>query len=426
MGVVYKARQKSLNRWVAIKILAPEKEGEKKFAERFGSEAQTLAQLNHPNIVTVFDYGETEGLYYIVMEFVDGVNLRDLLADGKMDAEQALAIIPPICEALQFAHDKGIVHRDIKPENLLIDRDGRVKIADFGIASLIGAVAEKSGTPPYMAPEQGTKGGVDHRADIYALGVVLYEMLTGERPSSPLDLPSQKVRLDIRIDDIVLRALSQEPERRYRTANDFRTVVEGMAPEKVSQVGALTPSTVNRDIEPRFQQGLGVAIILTGALNGLAILLSLVVLPIFSAIGLYRVSQAKSHFYFEPSFGENFPSVGPIVSVIWGMSFIFISAVSILCVIGGNHMYRGSSRNWAFVGAVACCLTPLWWPLGLILGVAAIILLVLNKGEESPSSVSALEATPSAGPRLSILAVVAAVLVAIPMLMLVLSLLLIG
>ncbi|MFC7335623.1 protein kinase [Haloferula chungangensis] len=226
MGVVYKARQKSLNRWVAIKVLAPEKIDDEKFAERFAREARTLAQLNHPNIVTVHDYGETDGLYYIVMEFVDGVNLRDLLRDGKIESTQALTIVPPICEALQYAHDKGIVHRDIKPENLLIDREGRVKIADFGIASLVGTTGESSGTPPYMAPEQGAHSHVDHRADIYALGAVLYEMLTGDRPSSPLDLPSQKVQLDIRIDDIVLRALSKEPKRRYRTANEFRSVVE--------------------------------------------------------------------------------------------------------------------------------------------------------------------------------------------------------
>ena len=237
MGVVYKARQKSLNRWVAIKTLSPERMENDHFAERFSREAQTLALLSHPNIVTVHDYGETDGLFYIVMEYVDGVNLRDLLHDGKMDSAQALSIVPPICEALQYAHDKGIVHRDIKPENLLIDREGRVKIADFGIASLVGDTDDKTGTPPYMAPEQGSHENVDHRADIYALGVVLYEMLTGERPASPLNLPSQKVQLDIRIDDIVLRALSKEPDRRYRTANEFRTVVENA----VGQTSLVTP-----------------------------------------------------------------------------------------------------------------------------------------------------------------------------------------
>ena len=170
MGVVYKARQKSLNRLVAIKILAPDREHEPRFAERFAREAELLARLNHPHIVTIHDFGETGGLFYLVMEFVDGVNLRDLLRDGKLEPKQALAIVPPICEALQYAHDKGIVHRDIKPENLLLDREGRIKIADFGIAALMGADGENSGTPPYMAPEQGgDRTGIDHRADLYAL-----------------------------------------------------------------------------------------------------------------------------------------------------------------------------------------------------------------------------------------------------------------
>ncbi len=224
MGVVYKARQKSLDRWVAIKVLAPERVHEEGFSERFGREAKTLARMSHPNIVTVFDHGEADGLFYIVMEYVDGVNLRDLLREGKMAPEQALTIVPPICEALEYAHGKGVVHRDIKPENLLLDRDGRIKIADFGIASLVGARGEKSGTPPYMAPEQ-EKGGVDRRADIYALGVVLYEMLTGERPTRDLVAPSSKVAVDGRIDEMVLRALEEEPARRYQTAEEFRSVV---------------------------------------------------------------------------------------------------------------------------------------------------------------------------------------------------------
>ncbi len=227
MGVVYKARQKSLDRWVAIKILRQERVGEEKFAERFTREAQTLARLNHPNIVTVFDFGETGGLFYLVMEFVDGVNLRDLLRDGKLEPKQALAIVPPICEALQFAHDKGIVHRDIKPENLLLDRDGRIKIADFGIASLMGADGDAAGTPPYMAPEQsGASSEVDSRADIYALGAVLYEMLTGERPTKDLVAPSKKVHIDVRLDEMVLRALEKSPELRYQTADEFRTAVD--------------------------------------------------------------------------------------------------------------------------------------------------------------------------------------------------------
>jgi len=257
MGVVYKARQKSLDRWVAIKVLAPERSGEEKFAERFAREAATLAKLNHPNIVTVHDFGETGAIFYIVMEYVDGVNLRDLLRDGKMDPKQALAIVPPICDALQYAHDKGIVHRDIKPENLLLDREGRVKIADFGIAALVGAGGEPAGTPPYMAPEQvEPRSEVDHRADIYALGVVLYEMLTGERPGKQIEAPSKKVQIDVRLDEIVLRALERKPELRYQQASDVKTMVETIvttplpqnasaevAPEGVSTAGS--PSKVS-------------------------------------------------------------------------------------------------------------------------------------------------------------------------------------
>jgi tRNA A-37 threonylcarbamoyl transferase component Bud32 len=226
MGVVYKARQKSLNRLVAIKILAPEREREARFAGRFAKEAEMLAKLSHPHIVTIHDFGETGGLYYLVMEFINGVNLRDLLREGKMAPEQALAIVPPICDALQFAHDHGIVHRDIKPENILLDREGRVKIADFGIATLAGDAAERAGTPHYMAPEQsGGAKAIDHRADVYALGVVLYEMLTGERPTAIPVAPSRRVQIDVRLDEVVLRALEATPERRFQSVGEFHTLL---------------------------------------------------------------------------------------------------------------------------------------------------------------------------------------------------------
>src|SRR5512137_131015 len=138
MGVVYKARQPRLGRFVALKILAREKEKDPRFAERFSREAQALARLNHPNIVTVYDFGEADELYYLTMEFADGVSLRRLLQTRKIEPEEALGIVPKICEALQFAHDEGVVHRDIKPENILLDKKGRVKIADFGIAKIMG------------------------------------------------------------------------------------------------------------------------------------------------------------------------------------------------------------------------------------------------------------------------------------------------
>src|SRR5206468_12090674 len=183
MGFVFKARQRKLERLVALKILPRSLAADPAFAERFTREGRVLARLSHPNIVTIHDFGQANGFFYLLMEFVDGVNLRQALRVGRFTPEQALAIVPPVCEALQYAHEHGIVHRDIKPENLLLDKDGRVKIADFGIAKMLHAEesnvglaeSQPAGTPQYMAPEQRTEPQqADHRADIYSLGVVLY------------------------------------------------------------------------------------------------------------------------------------------------------------------------------------------------------------------------------------------------------------
>jgi predicted Ser/Thr protein kinase len=240
MGIVYRARQKALDRVVALKILAGEWQDEAGFAGRFEKEAKLLARLNHPNIVTIHDFGRAGELYYIVMEYVDGVNVRDLLRDGRLESEQALAIVPPICDALQFAHDHGVVHRDIKPENILLDREGRVKIADFGIATMAGDAADRSGTPAYMAPEQAAHAqAVDHRADIYALGVVLHEMLTGERPAAGA-VPSARVQIDVRLDEIVLRSLAAKPELRFQQVSEVKSLVTQvmLTPPPAMQAGA--------------------------------------------------------------------------------------------------------------------------------------------------------------------------------------------
>ena len=245
MGVVYKARQKTLNRFVALKLLAPERVNDPKFAERFAREAQALAALAHPNIVTIHDFGQAGGFYYLLMEFVDGANLRHLLRGRKFTPEEALAIVPPLCDALQFAHERGIVHRDIKPENILLDKTGRVKVADFGIARMLGngqgqnggeppspenATQGVVGTPGYIAPEQQSDPKrVDSRADIYSLGVVFYEMLTGELPGKKIEPPSHKVQIDVRLDEIVLRALERKPELRYQQASVLKTQVETIA-----------------------------------------------------------------------------------------------------------------------------------------------------------------------------------------------------
>jgi len=238
MGAVYRARQPALDRLVALKILRPPTGNDPGFAGRFTREARALAKLAHPNIVAVHDYGQAGPHHYLLMEFIDGMNLRHLLNAGTISPKEALAIVPPICDALQFAHDQGIVHRDIKPENILLGKNGAVKIADFGLAKLVGAGGEDAsltgagdvmGTPHYMAPEQVEKPReVDHRADIYSLGVVFYQMLTGELPLGRFGPPSRKVRIDVRLDEIVLRALEKEPDLRYQQASALRTEVEAV------------------------------------------------------------------------------------------------------------------------------------------------------------------------------------------------------
>lgn len=234
MGAVYKARQPALDRFVALKLLATHRT-DAAFTERFSREARALAKLVHPNIVAVHDFGQVEGWNYILMEFVDGVTLRQLERSGRLSPREALQIVPQVCDALQFAHDNGVVHRDIKPENVLMDTRGRVKIADFGIAKLarpegdafLTGAQDVMGTPHYMAPEQVERPQeVDHRADIYSLGVVFYELLTGELPLGRFQPPSRKVTVDVRLDEVVLRALEKAPEMRYQTAAEFRTEVE--------------------------------------------------------------------------------------------------------------------------------------------------------------------------------------------------------
>ncbi len=246
MGAVYKARQKKLDRFVAVKILRPESAHDPAFAERFNREARTLARLNHPHIVGVHDFGEIETvpttggesaapLYYFLMEYVDGNSLRDVIHSRALRQEEALDVVSQVCDALQYAHDQGVVHRDIKPENILIDRFGRVKIADFGLAKLVvgetadftlTATHQVMGTPKYMAPEQMQGShAVDHRADIYSLGVVLYEMLTGEVPLGYFELPSKKANVDARLDQIVLKTLAREPDRRYQSVSELKLAV---------------------------------------------------------------------------------------------------------------------------------------------------------------------------------------------------------
>jgi predicted Ser/Thr protein kinase len=237
MGTIYKARQPQLDRVVALKILSLELGRDAAFAKRFSREAQALAKLNHSNIVNIFDFGQAGGFYYFLMEYVDGVSLRTLIDQRAIHKEETHRIVIEICHALQYAHEEGIVHRDIKPSNILLDKKGRVKIADFGLAGLMvkeakdssaaGHAAVVMGTPLYMSPEQVERPWkVDGRADIYALGVVAYEMLTGALPLGKFEPPSHTAGVNPMLDDVVMRALAVKRRRRYQNANEVRAAVE--------------------------------------------------------------------------------------------------------------------------------------------------------------------------------------------------------
>jgi predicted Ser/Thr protein kinase len=322
MGAVYKARQLQLDRLVALKILPVETGSDPAFAERFAREARALAKLNHPNIVGVHDFGRTaEGLFYFVMEYVDGINLRQTIQSGGMNPRQALAIVPQICDALEFAHNEGVVHRDIKPENILIDKRGRVKIADFGLAKLLGQEAadhgltgtqQVMGTPRYMAPEQmeGAKA-VDHRADIYSLGVVFYELLTGELPIGRFAPPSMKAQIDVRLDEVVLRALEKEPERRYQHACEVKTGIENASiaahvPQPQASTGSDGPLP---DLLPRLT-----VVVISGLLAGFTMAAGIAV----AAFAVFNESPATGQFWgwMGGAFGCFFGGGGALVGAI--------------------------------------------------------------------------------------------------------------
>ncbi len=245
MGAVYRGIQRSLRRTVAIKVLPPEiEEGEMQYSERFKREAQSMAQLTHPNIVAVYDAGETpEGLLYFVMEYIEGTDLAQLITvEGSVHHARALSITATVCGALAFAHGKDIIHRDIKPSNIMLDKDGQVKVADFGLAKTIHAESTlltgshiTMGTADFIAPEALIPGTpVDGRADVYAVGVMLYQMLTGRVPRGRFAMPSVvNPDIDPRLDAIVDKAMQTDPEQRYPTALALRLALEAAATSKL-------------------------------------------------------------------------------------------------------------------------------------------------------------------------------------------------
>lgn len=230
MGVVWKATERLLKRHVAIKLLHNVRK-DMDFVERFAREARVMAQLNHPNIVTLYSFGRTRSNHcYLVMEMVEGADLGQWLARGPVDLPATLSVMLDLCVALRHAHEAGFMHRDIKPGNVLVDSRGRVKVTDFGLARLTTEPDTNCltkhgwavGTPHYIAPEQARGDGLeDHRADIYSVGVMLYQMLTGELPRGVFRLPSTKRKTDKRLDKIVLRALQEDPADRYQSVADL-------------------------------------------------------------------------------------------------------------------------------------------------------------------------------------------------------------
>ncbi|MDZ4403122.1 serine/threonine-protein kinase [Prosthecobacter sp.] len=240
MGAVYKGRQKSLDRVVAIKILPPGLENsDAKFVERFQNEARTMAKLMHPGIVAVFDFGETaEGQLYFVMEYVDGTDVAKMIqSSGKLPQDYALAITAHVCDALAYAHGFGVVHRDIKPANILVNMQGQIKVADFGLAkaddpaqsSGLTKTGYAMGTPDYVSPEALIMGSsIDGRADLYAIGVMLYQMLTGEIPRGLFQMPNIRTKgeTDPRFDAIISKAMQTDRESRYQTASELRRALD--------------------------------------------------------------------------------------------------------------------------------------------------------------------------------------------------------
>ena len=307
MGVVYKARQTKLGRFVALKLLSAELAEHSVFVERFNREGRVLAQLSHPHIVNVFDFGSRGDFLYLLMEYVDGVNLREAMRAGNIESSDCLMLVQDICSALQFAHDQGVLHRDIKPENVLLDQNGRVKLADFGIAKLVSNEERENvsltqhgavlGTLHYMAPEQlEAPRSIDHRADIYSLGVVFYELLTGELPLGRFPSPSDASNADPRLDKVVLRALEKRRDRRYQTVDEVKTDVESVKSTPVNQaasgnfVQARTSDAGAGKMEPRNhanRQGWLSLATVSAALTGVSLLVGLAV----ALFAYARISQ---------------------------------------------------------------------------------------------------------------------------------------
>ena len=301
MGRVFVATDERLGRQVAIKLLKEDLGDDPQFVERFRREARAVAGLNHPNIASVYDYGEDEGRHFIVMEFVEGRDLSEIIgAEGPLDPERGALVAAGTCDALGHAHDAGIVHRDMKPANIIVGRDDEVKVTDFGIARALGestltAAGTVLGTAHYLAPEQASGGEVGPAADQYAMGVVLYEMLTGDIPfggTSPVGIAMRHVAEDVpppsrvnaavpsRLDQVVATATTKDPQQRYPSVSRMAQALRGSAPamppaEVASPAAATGPPGATQVLTettwPERREGSGPRVAARAVLLGLAL-----------------------------------------------------------------------------------------------------------------------------------------------------------
>jgi eukaryotic-like serine/threonine-protein kinase len=294
MSSVYKAKDSLLERHVALKVLHEQYSSDDEFVERFKREARSVAQLQHPNIVTVIDRGEENGRQFIVFEYIDGENLKEhVVRKGRLDVREALEIASEVARGLAFAHDQGLIHRDVKPQNVLLNGDGRAKVTDFGIARTLDVdgmtqTGTVLGTSNYIAPEQASGGRVDAQSDVYALGVVLYELLAGEVPfpgesfiavaMKHMHEPAPNI-LDVRGDvplrvaAAIDRALDKDPEQRFPTMDAFAAELEACLAEldhgEDGDATMVIPAA--RRVEPRRKKSISRWPIVIGVLALLAI-----------------------------------------------------------------------------------------------------------------------------------------------------------